>query len=82
MVTTPAGTVVMDKIKIGQNVFTSVSFVQSVPLHCGGYNCLPKGRHSEAAHEKGSPVPKNVPGVGWGGSCMGGWGRMGVGWVM
>ena len=34
--------------------------------------CLPRGRHSEAAHEKGSFVPKNVPGVGWGG----------VGWVI
>ena len=47
--------------------------------------------------KKGSFVPKNVPGVGWGGSCRGrvGWGgscrggvrwgvscRGGVGWVM
>ena len=42
--------------------------------------------------KKGSFVPKNVPGVGWGGSCTGGvewvmygWGgscRGGVGWVM
>ena len=27
--------------------------------------------------KKGSFVPKNVPGVGWGGV---GWGRIGVGW--
>ena len=37
--------------------------------------------------KKGSFVPKNVPGVGWGVSCRGGggWGvsyRGGVGWVM
>ena len=30
--------------------------------------------------KKGSFVPKNVPGVGWGGWVMKGWG--GVGWVM
>ena len=43
-------------------------------------HCLPKGRHSEAAMKKGSFVPKNVPGVGWGGVGWGGvrWG--GVGW--
>ena len=27
-------------------------------------------------------LPKNVPGVGWGGSCRGGVGHAGVGWVM
>ena len=37
--------------------------------------------------KKGSFVPKNVPGVGWGGvrwgvSCRGGVGHEGVGWVM
>ena len=35
------------------------------------------GRHSEAAHEKGSFVPKNVPGV-W----LDWVGHVGVGWVM
>ena len=52
-------------------------------------NCLPKGRHSEAAHEIQGCSSQNVPGVGWGGSCRGrvGWGgggscRGGVGWVM
>ena len=25
-------------------------------------------------------LPKNVPGVGWGGSCRGGMGHVGVGW--
>ena len=48
--------------------------------------CLPKGRHSEAAHEKDSFVPKNVPGVGRGGVGhigvgWGGIGHVGVGWV-
>ena len=27
-------------------------------------------------------MPKNVPGVGWGGSCRGGVGHVGVGWVI
>ena len=27
-------------------------------------------------------LPKIVPGVGWGGSCRGGLGHAGVGWVM
>ena len=31
--------------------------------------------------KKGSFVPKNVPGVGWGGSCRDGVGHVGVGWV-
>ena len=30
---------------------------------------IQRGRHSEAAHEKDSFVPKNVPAVGWGGLC-------------
>ena len=30
--------------------------------------------------KKGSFVPKNVPGVGWGGSCRGGMDHAGVGW--
>ena len=44
-------------------------------------NCLPRGRHSEAAHEKKAPLcPKNVPGVGVGwGWVMKGWGW---GWIM
>ena len=46
--------------------------------------CLPRGRHSEAAHEKRLLLcPKNVPGVGWGGWAMKGWGGVGhegVGW--
>ena len=56
--------------------------------------CLPKGRHSEAAHEiQGCSSQKCSRGaVGWGGSCRGrvGWGGVGhvevgwggVGWVM
>ena len=46
--------------------------------------CLPKGRHSEAAHEKRLLCAQKCTrggvgheGVGWGGSCRGG-----VGWVM
>ena len=49
------------------------------------HNCLPKGRHSEAAHEIQGCSSKNVPGVGvgWGMSCKVGWGgvcHVGVGW--
>ena len=36
-----------------------------------------KGDIVKQAMKKGSFVPKNVPGVGWGGSCRGG-----VQWVM
>ena len=46
-----------------------------------------KGDIVKQPMKKGSFVPKNVPGVGWGGSCRGGvgWGgscRGGVGWVL
>ena len=57
--------------------------------------CLPKGRHSEEAHEKrllcaqkctrGGVGHVGVGGVGharWGGSCSSGVGHTGVGWVM
>ena len=30
--------------------------------------------------KKGSFVPKNIPGVGWGGSCRDGVGHVRVGW--
>ena len=39
--------------------------------------CLPKGRHSEAAHEKRLLCAQKCT---WGG--MGGVGHVGVGWVM
>ena len=57
-------------------------------------NCLPKGRHSEAAHEKrllcGQKCTRGGVGhvgVGWGGVGhvevgWGGVGHVGVGWVM
>ena len=32
--------------------------------------------------KKGSFVQKNVPGVGWGGSCRGVLGHVGVGWLL
>ena len=44
-----------------------------------------KGDIVKQPMKKGSFVPKNVPGVGWGGvggSCRGGTGHAGVGWVM
>ena len=44
------------------------------------YVCLPKGIHSEAAHEIQDVLPKNVPGVGWGGVGWGGVGHVGVEW--
>ena len=39
------------------------------------YHCLPKGKHSEAAHEKRLLCAQNVPRMGWGG-------YVGVGWVI
>ena len=42
--------------------------------------CLPKGDIAKQPMKKGSFVPKNVPGVGWGG--VGGSWRGGVGWVV
>ena len=51
--------------------------------------CLPKGRHSDGAHEfQGCSSQKCSRGgvgwvmLGWGGSCRGGVGHAGVGWVM
>ena len=51
-------------------------------------NCLPKGRHSDGAHDfQGCSSQKCSRGwVGWGGSCRdgvgwGGVGHVGVGWV-
>ena len=45
-------------------------------------NCLPRGRHSEAAHEKRLLCAQKCTrgGVGWGGSWRGGVGHVGVGW--
>ena len=50
-------------------------------------NCLPRGRHSEAAHEKrllcAQKCNQGWGGVGWGGWVMKGWGGVGhegVGW--
>ena len=50
-------------------------------------HCLPRGRHSEAAHEKRLLCAQKCTrgGVGWGGWVMKGWGGVGhegVGWVM
>ena len=47
--------------------------------------CLPRGRHSEAAHEKRLLCAQKCTrgGVGWGGWVMKGWGWVGhegVGW--
>ena len=48
--------------------------------------CLPKGDIVKQPMKKGSFVPKNVPGVGWGGwvghEGVGGSWMGGVGWVM
>ena len=46
-------------------------------LDCFQYNCLPKGRHSEAAHEKRLLCAQKCTrgGVGWGGV-----GHVRVGW--
>ena len=41
-----------------------------------------KGDIMKQPMKKGSFVAKNVPGVEWGGSCRGGVGHAGVGWVM
>ena len=48
-------------------------------------DCLPRGRHSEAAHEKRLLCAQKCTrgGVGWGGWVMKGWGGVGhegVGW--
>ena len=63
-------------------------------LIASGLNCLPKGRHSEAAHEKRLLCAQKCTrggvgwggvghtGVGWGGSCRGGVGHAVVGCVM
>ena len=43
--------------------------------------CLPKGRHSETAHEKRLLCAKKCTGVRWGGSCRVGWVMQGWGGV-
>ena len=41
-----------------------------------------KGGIVKQPMKKGSFVPRNVPGVGWGQSCKGGVCHVGAGWVM
>ena len=51
-------------------------------IHCyAELYCLPKGRHSEAAHEKRLLCAQKCTrgGVGWGGVW---WGGVGLGWGM
>ena len=55
--------------------------------YCRYFNCLPKGRHSEAAHEKRLLCAQKCTWGGWvmkrwGGVCHVGVGWGGVGWVM
>ena len=52
----------------------------TISLFLLSFHCLPKGRHSEAAHEKRLLCAQKCTRVGWGGVGWAGVGHVGVGW--
>ena len=64
----------MDYSKAAVYKCKAVDYSKAVVYTCKVLNCLPKGRHNEGPHEIHPISSQNC--------SRGGWGHVGVGWVM